>query len=260
MSNLAKTLNDPKQIIDLYQKEYKNMDLLTMFLLTGSNDVQRTMEMLKQWEKVEADEVTKNTYKLAQETLKRVMVQRVNMTATMYGVAIASSIDAKPQQPKPTETSDKKEESVKEEITETEKDNVIQMLPTVEQVYKRVHEMFKTGLEKISSFPNTLTEEEKELMKNKDLDLEKHPNIQSYYAGIGEIQSEAYAEAFKILKETLGAGRYLSADKKKSSKVWDIDALNDTLDNISREYFNVDNSDSEKTQQDNNQEKITQLS
>jgi len=236
MSNLAKTLNDPKQIIDLYQKEYKNMDLLTMFLLTGSNDVQRTMEMLKQWEKVEADEVAKSTYKLAQETLKRVMVQRVNMTAAIYGVAVASPIDAKPQQQKPTETSDKQEDPAQEESTETEKDNVIQMLPTVQDVYARIHTIFKNSFEKFSSMPENTDKEE-----------------------LGNIQSEAYAEAFKLLKETLGAGRYLSADKKKSNKVWDITSLNEALDTISRDYFKVDSSDSGETQQDNNQEKIILL-
>ena len=248
MDNLARKFNDPKEVVALFQDEYKSIDLLKMFLLTSANDVSKTFEMLTKWEKNSASPAEKASFLLAQETLKRVILKRIELTATMYQVEVSSPI----AQVKTTV------DSTKEETTAVKEEQSTSILIPLDKIMEQARLHFQESVEKLTQVPMTLTEEEIKEMNDKNKDTD-NPNIIGYFGTIGEIQSEAYSKSFKLLKNTLGAGRYLLPNGKPSKKIWDIDEVNETLDKISGEFFKVDNSELEKVQQDVSEIKVIKL-
>ena len=248
MDNLARKFNDPKEVVDLFQNEYKSIDLLKMFLLTSANDVSKTFEMLTKWEKNSKSPAEKASLLLAQETLKRVILKRIELTATMYEVEVSSPIAQ-------VETT---VDSVKEEETVVEEEQSTSLLISLDKIMEHARLHFQESVEKLAQIPMTLTVEKIAEMNDPKKDTD-NPKIMEHLSKVGEIQSEAYSKAFKLLNNTLGKGRYLLPDGKPAKKVWDIDKLNETLDALSGEFFKVDNSGLEKVQQDTEEPKVIKL-
>lgn len=210
MNNLAKKFETPKEVVDLFTEEYKSIDLLKMFLLTSANDVSKALEMLRQWEK-NATGSDLVAMRKATATLKQIILKRIELTAIMYGVADSTV-------PADTTADTTQEQSEQGEPT---KILPVPMANIIDRAKKYLQEA-KTQIENTQDITDEIA---------------------------GKLQSEAFASAFHLMKETLGAANYLAADGKKSKKVWTSEEISDMLDQIAQEYFKVDNSNLDKVEE-----------
>ena len=216
MDNLARKFENPKEVVDSFTKAHGSTELLKMFMLTSSNDVSKINELLKSWEKDSKNDADKTALRSAQKTLKAVVLKRVELTGIMYGVETTSTVSPITEQIAVVATGGVIEE--KEIVVESEP---IKLLVPMTNIIENAKSYLKEASEKIKSTEN-ITDEL-----------------------AGNIQAEAFANAFHLMKETLGAGNYLTADGKKSKTIWQGEEISDHLDVISKEFFAIDNSNLE---------------
>jgi len=156
MDNTARKL-EAENLINEVKSTHGSLDLLKVFLITGATDISKSYELINGWYKHAKNEADKANFENALKTLQEIELKRIELTSLIYNVSSTLNVNA---------------EIIKEE---TESDNVILMLPTLDEVLDRVRNILKNG---------------------KD--------------DIGKASIDAYSE----LKKTVGAGKAMTAERK----------------------------------------------
>jgi hypothetical protein len=150
MENTARKLTSAKILADI-KESHGSLDLLKVFLITGATDISKSYELVKSWAKAPMiNDADKANFENALKTLQAIELKRVELTSLIYGI-----------------------DSPVVEV-EAEKDNVILMLPSLDETLDKVRVMFK-GCENLT--------------KTKDV-------------------------AFMELKATVGSGKVMTSEKQ----------------------------------------------
>ena len=132
MNNTALKLSS-QEVVNEFKEAHGSLDLLKVYLITGSADIGRSSELITKWAKNAMNDVDRANFKNALEMLQAIELKRIALTAAVYGVAI----------PTTSEETNAKVETTTEATTAKEEGKTIVMIPTLKDVQERVQNILK---------------------------------------------------------------------------------------------------------------------
>ena len=132
MNNTALKLSS-QEVVNEFKEAHGSLDLLKVYLITGSADIGRSSELITKWAKNAMNDVDRANFKNALEMLQAIELKRIALTAAVYGVAI----------PTTSEETNAKVETITEATKAEEEVKTIVMIPTLKDVQERVQNILK---------------------------------------------------------------------------------------------------------------------
>lgn len=117
------------EVVKEFQQAHNNLDLLRVFLITGTSDISRTYEFITKLHKNTSNQADKAKYTKALRILENIELRRIELTSVIYNVGDVNLPDI-------TEST---------VIVEEVKDNTIVMLPSLDDILLRVKTMLTSG-------------------------------------------------------------------------------------------------------------------
>jgi hypothetical protein len=185
MENTALKMS-AKELVAEFTDLHGNADLMKVAMITGSADISRTYENLKNWSKnaIGEDKVVFNN---ALTILQNITLKRIMITNILYSGKLDEIIE---HLQSPVQTTNETAETKSEEIP------VIFMIPSLEDTLERVRTLFKAYRANPSKDP--------------------------------KVMENTTAEAFEILKVSVGQGKVLNAAGQPET--WDNNQIYAFLD------------------------------
>jgi len=132
MNNTALKLSS-QEVVNEFKEAHGSLDLLKVYLITGSSDISRSSELIAKWEKNAMNDVDRANFKNALKMLQAIELKRIELTAAIYGVTI----------PTTSEETTAKVETTTEASNAKEEVKTIVMIPTLKDVQERVQNILK---------------------------------------------------------------------------------------------------------------------
>lgn len=179
MENTALKMS-AKELIAEFTELHGNTDLMKIAMITGSADTSRTYENLKNWAKNASGEEEKAMFNGALTALQNLTIKRIAITNIIYGGKLDEILISLSKSPV--------EETIKETAkTITTDAPIIAMVPSLEDTLERVRTLYKV--------------------------LRANPDKTD------KVKEETKAEAFEILKISVGQGKVLNTSGQPET--WD---------------------------------------
>lgn len=180
MNNTAKSLS-AAQVVEEFKTAHNSLDLLRVFLVTGTADISRSHEFLSKLQRnTYATSEDKARYTKALKMLEEIELRRIELTHIVYNAGDVSIPITDSEIIKETET------------TSEEKSNVILMLPKLEDILERVRTMLVEGKDPVQANKEAFETLKTSVGQGKVVNAEGKPvtwdndKINEYLAGIEE--------------------------------------------------------------------------